>query len=409
MPDWKKEISSRLVARYESSTAFRGGRANIYMDHRRDKDFFASMEDISAKEAIFSALSEMESEDLVSIRWAEGEEGNLIERITLSLDPANLKRTYGIAQRPMLSSLLDSLDGMLKAAISKIQEPHLHGFLADCLDDIAEKRRIPRFFFEAENDNKALLNVLIYLSGNSEEISERIMSSHVLHDSKLFERRYRSKVLSILRIALRDEDAESDEELLGFYSVRRYPEILSMRGNITLHYSDGNQPNAFSSDHTCYIDTDELRRVSRIEIHDSHILFIENKASYYSYPAVRNLAIIYHGGFWGKAKERFFMLIAENKGCRFLHFSDIDLGGFRLFVRLKGYIPELEPWCMDEDTLLLNEASAKAISDESYMDSLRGLLQDPSYSCFHSVIKLMLEKRIRLEQESIEIAETLLN
>ena len=44
--------------------------------------------------------------------------------------------------------------------------------------------------------------------------------------------------------------------------------------------------------------------------------------------------------------------------------------------------------------------SAEPIGDGKYLTSLQNLLEDESFSVFHPVISLMLEKRVRLEQES---------
>lgn len=84
-----------------------------------------------------------------------------------------------------------------------------------------------------------------------------------------------------------------------------------------------------------------------------------------------------------------------------LHWGDIDLGGIRIFQLLQSrFFPGLRPYRMDAETLLRYEAQAAPVSDE-YADRLRQALDDPRYAQWLPVFQVMLERRIRLEQESI--------
>ena len=105
------------------------------------------------------------------------------------------------------------------------------------------------------------------------------------------------------------------------------------------------------------------------------ILFIENKASYISY--IRNKKsdefVIFHGGVYSPVKGEFFRKIYEasllNETC-YYHWSDIDLGGFYIFARLRdNIIKELKPYKMDIDTLLEYKDSWQHF-DEKYKKKL---------------------------------------
>lgn len=90
-----------------------------------------------------------------------------------------------------------------------------------------------------------------------------------------------------------------------------------------------------------------------------------------------------------------------NNDVKFYHWSDIDLGGFRIFTRLKkNVIPELQPWKMDVETLSENKDNTSPIKNKSYLNALEKLLNDQDYTVFYPVIHKMLEKKVKLEQES---------
>ena len=141
------------------------------------------------------------------------------------------------------------------------------------------------------------------------------------------------------------------------------------------------------------------------------MLFIENKANYVWYISQKHSEyelVIYHGGCYSPMKGRWFRMIYE--GCRrqasekmvYLHWGDIDVGGFRMFVRLKGQIvPELMPYRMDRASLETYQDQAMEITSAAYLKTLERIENNPEYEMFHKVIRLMRRNRIRLEQEQM--------
>ena len=96
-----------------------------------------------------------------------------------------------------------------------------------------------------------------------------------------------------------------------------------------------------------------------------------------------------------------------HEGCRrqaaeYLHWGDIDVGGFRMFARLKGQIvPELMPYRMDRASLEAYRGQAMEITSAAYLKTLERMENHPEYEVFHEVISLMRRERIRLEQEQM--------
>ena len=106
------------------------------------------------------------------------------------------------------------------------------------------------------------------------------------------------------------------------------------------------------------------------------------------------------------AKSIFFMKLyeaASPHGIEFYHWGDMDLGGFLIFKRLKtNIIPTLKPYLMDREAFE-SKMEYGVKFDSKYAEKLRMLLEDEQLHEFTDVIMLMLEKNIKLEQETFLI------
>lgn len=133
------------------------------------------------------------------------------------------------------------------------------------------------------------------------------------------------------------------------------------------------------------------------------IIFIENKANYIDYIQNKkrdNECVIYHGGMYGPIKGQFFKNIYKvAKNSEFYHWSDIDIGGFRIFVRLRKIIPNIKPYKMDKKAFYSKKEYWKEI-DEKYKSQLVKMREKEEYECFYDVIDEMLENNSKLEQEA---------
>jgi hypothetical protein len=114
----------------------------------------------------------------------------------------------------------------------------------------------------------------------------------------------------------------------------------------------------------------------------------------------RSEVVIYHGGFYSPAKGNFFRKISNSapKGTGFRFWADINMGGFQMFRRLQIIIPDLHPFKMGPDEF--KQYMAKGYRrDHTYLEKLRQLKRNPTFSQFEAVIDLILEYGITIEQE----------
>ena len=319
---------------------------------------------------------------------------------------------------------MDAMSGVRAESDENTED--IRCFLTEMLHTIRETRSVPRFFFKGDKDkrseeaaarkNENLLRFLSVLMSSREEVLERVISTRLYGDSKYFERELRSRVLSILRhIAecsdrTKAADTESGNWLLEERGVMKWPEILEFCGGIRIWLDDGKEIDCSSQIYGAYVNSETVRHIRHVElINVKRVLTIENKANYTWYLGnAREEAelVLYHGGCFSPVKGRWMKKIREaadrsGREIVFHHWSDIDAGGFRIFLRLRREIfPGIMPVHMDVETLQQNTDRCIPIEDERYIGLLRMIRENPEYGVFSEVLDYMLEQRVRLEQEA---------
>lgn len=133
------------------------------------------------------------------------------------------------------------------------------------------------------------------------------------------------------------------------------------------------------------------------------IIFIENKANYIDYiqnKMNKNEFVVYHGGMYGEIKGQFFKKLYEaTKESEFYHWSDIDIGGLKIFSRLRKVIPNLKPYMMDKEAFYSKKKYWKEMSEE-YKNKLVKLKENKEYNDFYEIIDEMIKNNSKLEQEA---------
>lgn len=128
------------------------------------------------------------------------------------------------------------------------------------------------------------------------------------------------------------------------------------------------------------------------------VITIENQTTFYDYED--NGLIIYLGGYPTKLQIRALKKITEV--CNhFYHFGDIDYGGFMILNNLMEQLGmKVETINMSLETLSANIEFVQKYDDESYEERLKTLLTKPLLKPYYNVIETLIDKKIKLEQES---------
>ena len=410
-----------MLDRYERSKLFREGSSaqRIQINVSADRVLSVFQEDADRKADFLDALAKLKEQGLVDYSWTKYERGNLVDRVWLITETESLKESYRLTSRTPRAQNLLTFEQLLKKSEEALEsiggrdgkESDIPEFLSEMRSELKRKKKIPRFFDQSDMEkNEGILSVLISIAYNDGEVMERVLSQRLFGNSKYFEHVLKSKILAILRyLAKKTGDVESgDDELLEQRGVVKWPEIIEFCGNLQLILDEGSQIDFSSQKYGAYVNSDTIRHLSGLTVSEGirRIITIENKANYIWYISNQQTEsdlVLYHGGFFSPSKGKWFRLIQEAVSKRqisFVHWSDIDLGGFRLYQRLKKEIfPYVRPWKMDLETLKENKERGMPITSEAYQKALADLLKDESYSVFADTIQYMLTHKIRLEQE----------
>ena len=395
---YKEIILTALLNRYERSEKSRGRDTGRRIQLReKDAPSLFSYSTAEEKRGAISALEELQDEKIITFSYLPGEEGYIIDRIVLCEE--NIMKAYEKAGRTPLQQSVSELISEVKKAATSMPLGELRSFLESEAERM-ETRRVPdRRFFTGNDGN--MLKALIYLSSCTDPLTKRTFSIRCFGDSKTFEKEAEPAVMRVLR-AVHGSDA-TEEEVLASYGITRYPEIIEFRGRVKAIFRNGRETDFSALSHGAYINSESIAEISEIMTDASRVISFENKANYVDWISRHHdedEIIIWHGGFYSPSKGKFMKMIASSVP-QWRHSSDIDIGGFRIFRRLKDEIaPQAVPYMMDRSTLISNlEKTQKA--KESYLSDLETMLSDEGFSVFHETIRTMLEYGVRLEQEAL--------
>ena len=395
----ERYILNALLDSYEKSSWYVKGFSKqrvqlLCIGERGDKNIKSSLESLEGEEIFWKALKRLEEKDFIT--WiSEKHQPDVVERIFLK-HPEDTGPVYNFLGRTDPKVKAEELSDLLGQFQCSSHE--LGDALKSYRENLAERKKITHPF---SGDIKKDVEILVAsdaVASLERDESERLFSSRLFGDSKRFERDLKESVTALLSHAF---PSLPKDEVLRCLGLVRYPEVISYSGPMTTDFTDSSLVPGSS-----YIDSDAVNRLTKAYTTAKTVLTIENKASYYDEVMKRkeDMLVIYTGGYPSPALLRLLRMLYR-PGLAFLHWGDIDEGGFRIFRALQDVLPSLTPFRMDCDTLLSNLTRCSSLESKGndYRKRLEGLLSDERYAVFFPVISLMLEKGIWLEQEALSI------
>ena len=188
----QKQILEKLLRKYESSKTYKGDNSvrqsfsispcDVYPNYDNDFENPNSIEDFE-KEVRF-----LESEKLISI---EIKDGRILKIVANASEECwqRVRNILGVKERKIQQQ--EELD-FYKKFLSK------NAVIADfCKTQISRIELNKKALYSLE-ESANIIKLLDYILSNHPEILERELSIEVLHDSKLWEKSYRTKVCKIL-------------------------------------------------------------------------------------------------------------------------------------------------------------------------------------------------------------------
>ena len=149
------------------------------------------------------------------------------------------------------------------------------------------------------------------------------------------------------------------------------------------------------------ISSEMLKNVDDIIVFGDVVITIENLTTFNAFKCDNSFAI-YLGGYHNTSRRNFIKKVYEkNPDKQYLHFGDIDAGGFYILQHLRNKTGiAFVPYCMDAKTLKANLQYTKMLT-ENDKKRLSALAETE----FGETVEFMLENNCKLEQEAMDLME----
>lgn len=394
--DYKKVILDGLLKKYNNRHVknITTTRRIILRPTEVYKDYAKNNADILEKQGIKEAVSELMSMGFITADHLKYSDD--IEKIYLSEKNLNalyqyLKDEYGIVPQSTISKLVHEIVEKYIFAGEIVQN-----YCKSILMQI-EDPRCPLIPERIEEN----LKMISFLEKNKENLYVREASMLVYGDSKWFENNNYEEVCTFMRTAIgrKKEEGERNDAVLSFFYVTPAEQEIFIKGNWRIEWEQ------YALDISKFqggiaIASGDVQSIKTISVNTESVMTIENKTSFQRLKD-GNSAMMYLGGFANRHQIEFLKkVILDNTNVRYLHFGDIDIGGFLIHKHLcRETSKKFELYCMGIQQLgdVRFSHCLRELTDND-RSRIGSLMEDDSYS---EVLKYMKEHNVKLEQEIV--------
>jgi hypothetical protein len=406
----QKRLLTELIKKYERSKSFTSGEPSKQKPQMpiKNSPFHEDYEDemdFRKREWIHSVIAQLSTEGIITYTWEKFREGRQIAKVYLELE--RLEAAYDLA---MLTPKDRKMDELRDTLLPLRSHPwHWVSEWATAIMAALEERKSAGLDLDDLTGYEQLVKVLCYLPHQEDDIPKRVLSQRLFHDSKMFERNVERRLAPLIKF-WSDMEFESDTDALGSVGISDHPRSVLISGSVELAMDENKVVSLEVFRGGVGLSWDTVRFLEIQLIPAERLILIENLTSWHQWIAQRSEAseiVIYTGGFPNRSVQLLFTKIAEymrnNAGQELpvYHWGDMDVGGIQILEYIRRtYFPNLHPLGMDVDDYLKYAASGMDIN-AAYKQKIRGLLEDESLVQWHELLRLMLEHKKRVEQESV--------
>lgn len=394
MNTFEKNLLNKLLDKYESSKLSKGGTSVTRSIKLTTKDdvlnSYNATDSYKYADENDAIIKRLESKGFIKTEWNY----DTFKSLTLNIESVDYIYDYLNRDKP---------SNELKRIKEVLQNTKFDGFIGDFIeyvnDYINTRYDYPKSYFLDSKQLELLLNIFTHLLKLEDDMKKRDFSVKYLGDSKLFET-VQGKIIKIIK----DFDSNtygSDEEILAAYNIVKNTSYAILKNKLIFKLND------------CAIDLDKLgfeyllsdEMINSLEIISSNvskIITVENLTSFYSLDD-KDAIIIYLAGFHNHTKQALLKKIyATYPNAEYLHFGDIDAGGFWIYQTLKEKtkIPFV-PYKMNVLELIDNKNNLKKLTDND-KKRLNKMILDSRFDIFKETILYMLANNVKLEQEILD-------
>ena len=386
----QKITINKLLDKYEKSKTFSGDNQVNQSFERKVGELFPKYNDDAEYELfcdVNEALKLLEKLGFVHLKI---QKNGIIVKVALNVQKLNECYFY-VGRKPKKEENEWLLEVMQQFSGKDILDKYFE----------VQKTKIARnqkveYFDGSQEDYLALLKFVMKILENEEEQYIRDFSIRVFQDSKRAEQ-LANKAQALLFQYGEYQDKDSVLEECG---IVKTPTYVSMKGQAILVLGEQTLDLSKMKGDVA-LSTDSLKGLTKIQVMGKRVVTVENLTSFHKYEGLDDF-VIYLGGFHNKVKRTFLMFLYEqNPEKEYLHFGDVDAGGFYIFehLKMKTGIP-FKSLHMDVETLVKHEAKTKQLSPNDRLRINSLLAKENEYN---DVLKYMLEHNCKLEQEALDI------
>lgn len=408
MARYDEKILNTLLDSYEKSVLSRGeNKVKVQIafsfTKRTVPEYFN--ESSIAYDEIHAVLEEAEQKGFLTIVWKKGREGHIIEKVLLNTGSVGSVYAY-LNRTPKKEKENRHLEILENWSSRSREMPVLGIFVSYLKQRIKEGKTVKEFIdLSAPDRTEHILSALFQMENNEEPCYIREFSIRHFGDSKRFEE-IAGVIAKIMR-HFRPEFADMDTDaILSEYRIYKTPDYVYFKGEGKLLLT-GNDISVIELpllEQGIGISGADIRRIKICGKESiKKVITIENLTTFFRWKEEASL-IIYLGGYHNAVRRELLrMVYQEIPDARYLHFGDIDVGGFRIYRDLCGKtgIP-FRTYHMGIRELEIYETYTKKLTDND-RKGLRLLIEKEKQEAEGNLETLlyMQEKDVKLEQEAV--------
>jgi len=346
------------------------------------------------RDTLIAQAQSLEEQKLLTVVWVKGYRHYDVEKLSYPLQ--NIKEFCKLANREYLCDILFMEMTAAKHFYEKTSKLWIKNYIEKEIISRIENGKTD------ENPEKSKLQrkCLEQLDLLDAPVFKRVFSNHCLGNSKIFEKKLQTFIVNAAK-KYNDEidDAMEVPDVLSQLYIAEYSQELSIKGSLRISVENkiidtkdfiyGTVLNTQMLKNAVILDNPQIRK----------IITIENKANFVVEPYESGTLIIYTHGFFSPTEKIFLRKLHEKIKLQpvvYLHSSDMDYGGVRIFKYIRTNIfPELVPYRMDVQTFEKYKNYSEPITENCFdkiQKCVEPLLQD--------LVNYITKNKIVLEQES---------
>ncbi|MCW3490209.1 DUF2220 domain-containing protein [Dethiobacter alkaliphilus] len=408
----QKKILHKLIDKYEGRRDYAARekstrRTMLSVDKKQFPDYF-HISDSSFRLQLNHEMQELETKGLVILEWQKFNRGHTLQRIILHEDA--LVEAYRLLNRQSRRDEYASLAALFTHWREKSHDA-LAPFFTELLQKVHELAPLPaRIKLDKQDYHDLFTGLNAFFAERDQEVLKRQLSVSLYNNSKRWEELEKSILWVVRNYCLQEEAELDDADILSERNIIPNPIHINISGPMVFSTPRGRVDiSAFYPD--IGLPPSMIREMNIEACNAQAIVTIENLSSFYQYvyEGPPDHLAIYLGGFHNRPRRLIltklweFFQLKSSAPPLFYHWGDMDLGGFRIWNHLcqKTGIP-VQPLLMDKETYLTCLSQGQPM-EESYAKKLAELLAISAYEPFYSLIRLMLKKGKRVEQEAVTL------